>query len=784
MKLIVIILLSFITWCTPILLASSPVDLDDITIQYKDQALTFISGSIFTQNDFLMVPILELAKQISLNIEESPKTFTITNGSKTLIFYKKQDRVEVNQTPCFMPVKCMLSKGQYYVPLSYMAWYLGFTMHKKNNIYQISRLLNHINFIDNHLELAFQSKQSNIDGYFKKVSSNTYVLNLNSTVLSFLKSTTSNSIFNYIFIGQTGLNPDVVKLSISCERELEAVVSDNKILIRPIKLANTIKEITTTSLTTKKEDFLVAEGQRSSNKAIWIPSFKGVKDMKIKIKGKITELPGKAQIIDDDFLLPVEMLLTPFGYDYSADDQNNLIIKYGDQVEMQTSIPIHVIQGAPWVSVKKLSAKLGLGLRWDYRIHTLVINPIISEIAYIKKDNQSESILVKSYAELNPHELFQLTSPNRIVIDIPNAVLDVSKNIFPITSSNFVSIRAAQLTEEAVRVVVELRKQKSYAISLSDDGTNALIEPAGHIEGMRYKEMKDQAELIVSISSVVSFNITKTGKQYYLDFPDTFYDAKRLYWVSGRSIDKVEGMQYSWDPLVARVVLFTSVSEDVKVFLKKDTATIRFSKISGKQKGVALSKKKKAALQKKELPLLGKTIAIDPGHGGLDVGAIGFGGVYEKWYTLDISKKIRQRLSDFGATVIMLRDTDEYMTLQKRVQLANLNNADFFLSVHLNSHEHNEVHGSETYFYKDIDKLPCQEIHTAIVNNLKLTDKGVRKAHFFVLFHTNMPCVLIEPCYVSNQSEYLMLLSDDFRELIAKAAVEGIVSYFAKIKKQ
>ncbi|CAG0910507.1 unnamed protein product, partial [Cyprideis torosa] len=93
-----------------------------------------------------------------------------------------------------------------------------------------------------------------------------------------------------------------------------------------------------------------------------------------------------------------------------------------------------------------------------------------------------------------------------------------------------------------------------------------------------------------------------------------------------------------------------------------------------------------------------RRIVIDPGHGGRDPGAIG-NGLQEKDVVLLLAKKVRQQLiQELHCEVILTRETDTYLSLEERTAIANGNNADLFVSLHLNAHTRPEVNGMETYY--------------------------------------------------------------------------------------
>ena len=174
----------------------------------------------------------------------------------------------------------------------------------------------------------------------------------------------------------------------------------------------------------------------------------------------------------------------------------------------------------------------------------------------------------------------------------------------------------------------------------------------------------------------------------------------------------------------------------------------------------------------------GTHIVIDPGHGGSDPGAVTTNDDYEKNYTLDISNRIKQHLKKKGATVTLLRNRDTHQSLSQRVRRINRIQPDFFVSVHVNSFIHAHAKGTETYYYKSSEKRAAQRIQARMVSRLKLRNNGVKRARMYVLRHTNVPGVLIEPCFMTNQQEYARLKTPGFRNQIALAVVEGIEDYF------
>jgi len=225
-------------------------------------------------------------------------------------------------------------------------------------------------------------------------------------------------------------------------------------------------------------------------------------------------------------------------------------------------------------------------------------------------------------------------------------------------------------------------------------------------------------------------------------------------------------------------------------------------------------------------PLSLKRIVIDPGHGGVQTGAIAETGLTEKEVTLDVALRLRRLLADSPFEVLLTRDTDRTLALEKRVEFANTNNADLFLSIHVNWMEPRTIRGPETFFVGPTDdpstmKLVSREnrdshhsftdlrhaldkiyidarrdesrtlaktIQRRLYGSLKQTNaavenRGVKTAPFAVLVGTQMPAILVEISCLSNSDEVKLLTNEEYREKIAEALLDGIRTYANNINR-
>ena len=218
----------------------------------------------------------------------------------------------------------------------------------------------------------------------------------------------------------------------------------------------------------------------------------------------------------------------------------------------------------------------------------------------------------------------------------------------------------------------------------------------------------------------------------------------------------------------------------------------------------------------------GKTIVIDPGHGGKDPGAVGKNGLKEKDITLDIGIRLRRILkSQCRCRVLMTRTKDVYIPLEERTAFANTSNANLFVSIHANANPKGNAKGVETYFLSPAksrsamftaarenmiatgnDNIESNDISfilsdmsntekinqssrmaesvqeslvsTLRENKYKTQDNGVKSAMFYVLHGARMPSILVEAAFITNSGEAKNLKKATFRERVASGIAEGV----------
>ncbi len=205
-----------------------------------------------------------------------------------------------------------------------------------------------------------------------------------------------------------------------------------------------------------------------------------------------------------------------------------------------------------------------------------------------------------------------------------------------------------------------------------------------------------------------------------------------------------------------------------------------------------------------------RTIVIDPGHGGKDPGNRE-GWQQEKKLTLLLAKELGGLLTKAGFNVELTRTRDSFVELPERAEIARRRKADLFLSLHFNAADGpggSGVKGAEVYCMTparasstnargegantgafpgnraDVkNMLLAYQVQKALVKNLALEDRGVRRARFAVLRAAEMPAVLIEAGFMTNPAEARKIYDSAYRRRVAQAIVEGVLAYKKTVEK-
>lgn len=189
-----------------------------------------------------------------------------------------------------------------------------------------------------------------------------------------------------------------------------------------------------------------------------------------------------------------------------------------------------------------------------------------------------------------------------------------------------------------------------------------------------------------------------------------------------------------------------------------------------------------------ELPLFGRVIYIDPGHGGRDSGAT-YGKLLEKDINLEISKVLEERLVSKGAIVFMTRDEDEDLSSQwdeakkrgdlyRRLLMYKKNDAELYLSIHLNAGD-SSGRGAEVLYHSINSKnKKLGEIMMKHFKNDLGTKRILKKTDLYMYRNTTVPGVLIECGFLSNANDRYLLQKKDYQEKVSDSITNAVIEFF------
>ena len=186
-------------------------------------------------------------------------------------------------------------------------------------------------------------------------------------------------------------------------------------------------------------------------------------------------------------------------------------------------------------------------------------------------------------------------------------------------------------------------------------------------------------------------------------------------------------------------------------------------------------------------PLRGQVITVDPGHP--PIGATGPTGLYEAQAVLPVGEKLRQLLEQRGARVVMTRTTNDPVDLGLRPIIARRENANAFVSIHLNAYGDGvnpltARNGSGTYFFHKLSEPLARPVERGLVRQIGLPNLGIFYDNLAVVRGTWMPMVLTEGAFVIIPEEEAALRTPEFQARYAQGIVEGLEEYFRWLAKQ
>lgn len=405
------------------------------------------------------------------------------------------------------------------------------------------------------------------------------------------------------------------------------------------------------------------------------------------------------------------------------------------------------------------------------------------------------------------------------------------------------TLLSAAVTPLAEWIRPALAQSRSGAAGkLQSRSTPAAIGTA-EVTGLRWQSARDHTRVMLDLSQETPFDVRELKENSAKGMPLRIYvdlkgaklalGSKEPIAIDDGLLRQVRVGQYSAD--VVRVVLDMNRQAAHNAFMLPDPSRLVID-VLGRKSAAGVSAGGAASLPAQAGPAdLAKLkqsgpspiahglrkIVLDPGHGGKDPGAIGVGGIAEKDVVLSVAKKLAGKLrSEMGVQVVLTRNDDRFVALEDRTATANAEDADLFISLHMNASPNSDARGIETYYLDNTTdeaaiRLAARENSTSrrnisdlqfilsdMTQNMKLEDSitlahrlqgalvdgmakpmgdvkdlGVKKALFYVLVGARMPSVLVEMFFITNRKEGRAVGRESYQDALVESLYSGIQKF-------
>lgn len=438
------------------------------------------------------------------------------------------------------------------------------------------------------------------------------------------------------------------------------------------------------------------------------------------------------------------------------------------------------VQTSPKSDLKLISVKTDESIKKELKLKSKYYLNLISP--------KSNGFLVSGFGAAAIEKPMYLTNPARVVFDIPNAVASTqAKNQEYRIGQDTVKI--GQFEPNKVRIVITSNQLEKYFPIFLADGQSIYFSNTENLDldslfnktadaTAYYVQNKSPAvnEFIMAFNSPIVHSIRRDNSKLTINL----YNALRYNDKNFRNAVQnscLNEMKIDLIPQIGlKITLPLEKGSIVDCYLGADGKSIKVV-VRGIKPKIPVCSQQNIVLPKCKKE--GLVVVIDPGHGGSDYGAIR-DGINEKDINMDIARRVQSMLESKGVKTYMTRDKDETVSLESRTIYNTTINPNLFVSVHVNSSLKPEISGIETHYYKQNSLELAQTVHASLISYVKSPDRGLFKSRFYVINHTEIPAILVEVGFMSNDTERAELITEQRKQQTAKAIADGVLRYLNK----
>ena len=494
--------------------------------------------------------------------------------------------------------------------------------------------------------------------------------------------------------------------------------------------------------------------------------------------------PIKAAAIYDGTQAYIETSGIPlFGFSYS-DSPNAQRVNIIEDAGQIISIPVVIVNNTRMVALNSLLRLNDTYLVWNETAKSINIYAKLNAIEF-----EADKLTIKCSV---PVKYSVKNLGTKYIIDLPYTIVATEAREVPVLSDKISLIRIGQYQPDITRIAVDLKDKCGYSIESKPETEQPTIFFSNTMKNVISTQTKATTQPINKYN-VNSINIEKNlddGNPNVIIYTTAKGTAKAI---------------TSFNPNKITISLFNaSIPDNIKI--ANTHPVIKDYVINNKINQIILNLNSpqlvstqisddRIVVQLKPFygsggDLTGKTIVIDPGHGGYDKGAK-FGSVFEKDLNLQIASVLAKKLREIGANPQFTREDDTYIGLASRSQAAKDIEADFFISIHCNSNPTpGSATGIETYYHmqQPCDKALALSIHknvcisTTMCDRKPRSDRSLYTTGLAVLRHlegTTIPGVLLECGYINHNADRAFLKDPIFQAKLADGIIKGFNKYIA-----
>ncbi|WP_434750608.1 N-acetylmuramoyl-L-alanine amidase [Paenibacillus amylolyticus] len=444
-------------------------------------------------------------------------------------------------------------------------------------------------------------------------------------------------------------------------------------------------------------------------------------------------------------------------------DRTPSIVLDGVTIDQKTGAPAENTGKTVMVPIRIVSENLGYDVKWEQATQTV----------HVQRGNSSiEMTAGKDAATINgnvvnldaPPLIKQGTTlvPLRFVGE--GMGLRVGWDNSTKTVSLFSIPPVVDTEPDSDPVVTPAPVGQTELQSISYSGDRLIIATNGNISP-KVSSISGPERIIVDLPNTT---FSQTFVQGQASSPD---GSGQLVVTDSSLVSKVRFAMFSQSPSTVRIVLDLTQSATANWSLGENNVLLVDLSAANGTSG------SQPALPENDGKMV---VVIDPGHGGRQSGAVSVTGAYEKDFNLAVGLKVKALLEQkANIQTVITRQDDTELSLQQRVDIAKLNQADLFVSIHGNKFTTPVPNGIETLFTRKESKNFAETLHKHVLPVTGLKDRGVKVASLHVTRETTMPAVLLELGFLSNPTDEALMFTASYQDQCAQAIVDGILDYLS-----